>query len=157
MSRSGLSEDCDEQWMQALWIGQVRNATRGKRGQKFYRELLAAFDAMPAKELHAEVFDDPDDGKVCALGVLARARGIDATKFDPDDDQVAEELACDLDVAPCLARTVIWENDEGEYGRTIWLRFEELHGERLAHITETPDQRWQRMRNWVAKQLKEDT
>lgn len=153
MSRSGYTDYDDGDYPVALYRGTVASATRGKRGQKFYTELLAALDAMPAKELHAEVFDDPDEGKVCALGALARVKGIDTTKFDPEDDHAAYVLAKKLDVADCLTRETIYMNDEASWRRRIPMRFGDLHGEWDAYVTETPDQRWQRMRNWTEKQL----
>lgn len=156
MSRSGLSDDCDEQWMFAAYRGRVSNATRGKRGQKFYREMLAALDAMPKQELHAEVFDESADGKVCALGALCRVKGIDTTEFDPEDDYAAEVLAGKLDVADCLTREVIYWNDEGGHNRYIHLEHRNLHGEWSATLLESPYERWQRMRAWVAKQIKDD-
>lgn len=164
MSRSGYTDYDDGDYTLALYRGRVASATRGKRGQKMLRELLAALDAMPVKELHAEVFDDPDEGKVCALGVLARAKDIDTTELDPEDSYAAEVLAGKLDVADCLTREVIYENDEGgPYARAIFSEpskdQEEQwgYGERrhvIAYVTETADQRWQRMRNWVANQIK---
>ena len=53
MSRSGYSDDL-ETWQLIKWRGQVMSAIRGKRGQKFLRELLAALDAMPKKILITE-------------------------------------------------------------------------------------------------------
>ncbi len=154
MSRSGYTDDDDGDYPAALYRGTVASATRGKRGQKFYAELLAALDAMPIKELHAEVFDNPD-GKVCALGALARVKGIDTTKFDPEDDHAAYVLAKKLDVADCLTRETIYMNDEAGWRRRIPMRFGHLHHEYAAHVEETPDQRWQRMRAWVADQIKD--
>lgn len=164
MSRSGLSEDCDEQWMYALYRGRVASATRGKRGQRFYRELLAALDAMPVKELHRKVFDE-QDGRVCALGALAQVKGIDVTKFDPEDSEAAEVLAAKFDVADCLTREVIWHNDEFEHVRAIPLYGGQKqpdwawgHGAtEYAYVEDPPDVRWQNMRDWVAKQIKEPT
>jgi len=160
MSRHGYSEEGDfDDYTINLYRGAVESARRGKRGQKFFRELLAALDAMPVKELHAEVFDDPD-GKVCALGALARVKGIDTTKFDPDDDEAAEVLATNFDVSDKLTRETIYENDEGgpharpiypEGSRDEWGNH--YYRTPIAYVTETPDQRWQRMRNWVARQI----
>lgn len=157
MSRHGYSEDgdCDD-WSINLWRGAVASATRGKRGQKFFKELLAALDAMPVKELHAKVFDDPDEGKVCALGALARVKGVDTTKFDPEDDSAAEVLAKKFDVSDKLTRETIYWNDSRS-DRWIRLDHAKLHGTYSALLLERPDERWQRMRNWVAQQLKEST
>lgn len=152
MSRSGYSDDCDEQWQYALWRGTIARATRGKRGQKFFKELLAALDAMPEKRLYREVFDKgPEAGEVCALGALARAKGVDATKLDPEDDYAAEELADKFDVATCLAREVIWRNDDAE-----WVRHIRISDPLIEVVVEDPpDVRWQKMRDWVAKQIKD--
>lgn len=48
MSRSGYTSECENF---AMWRGRVASATRGKRGQSFFRALLAALDAMPEKSL----------------------------------------------------------------------------------------------------------
>lgn len=159
MSRSGLIDDCDEQWMEALWRGRVANARRGRRGQRFFRELLAALDAMSVKELHAETFDEGPvsggdeivDGGVCALGALARAKGIDITDADPEDDQAAEELAIKFDIADCLAREVIWANDEWNIG---YRKVRNYTGEHMGFRADTPAERWRRMREWVEDQIK---
>lgn len=156
MSRSGYTDDYDDaDYPLALYRGTVASATRGKRGQRFYKELLAALDAMPVKELHAGVFDDPNEGKVCALGALARAKGIDATKFDPEDDYAAHVLAAKLDVADCLTRETIYINDEGFRRHYIRLDHHREHEQNWACLLERPDERWRRVRDWVSKQIRE--
>lgn len=50
MSRSGYSDDCENI---AMWRGVIASATRGKRGQRFFRDLVTALDAMPEKALVA--------------------------------------------------------------------------------------------------------
>jgi hypothetical protein len=47
MSRSGYSDDLDPLAL-GRWRGRVASAMRGKRGQAFLREMLAAMDAMLA-------------------------------------------------------------------------------------------------------------
>ena len=79
MSRHGYSEDGDSDFPVALYRGRVASAIRGKRGQKMLKELLAALDAMPTKELHAEVFDDPDEGRVCASPLSTSAASLGST------------------------------------------------------------------------------
>lgn len=145
--------------MEALYRGRVASATRGRRGQRFFRELLAALEAMPVKELQAATFDEGPitggdvvvDGGVCALGALARAKSIDITDADPDDDQVAEELAVKFDIADCLSREVIWANDEWDSG---YRRVRDYTGEYLGFRRDTPAERWHRMHEWVAKKIK---
>jgi hypothetical protein len=105
---------------------------RGKRGQKFFRNLVAALEAMPQKRLIAEAIDVPygtaerdpwrnpknpsapyliprERCGVCALGALARARGINLRGVDPE---ATGYIAKKLGIADMLAREVTWENDE---------------------------------------------
>lgn len=167
MSRSGYVDDMDDTLALGRWRAQVASATRGKRGQKLLRDLLAALDAMPEKRLvayeleisatadekHAQswvkLFNDPAaadryrkdivekrpaeyrEGDVCALGALGRVRGLDMTDLDPEE---CEGVAAAFDIASPLAREIVYMNDEGP--------------------SETPEQRWQRMRKWVAAQIK---
>jgi hypothetical protein len=124
MSRSGYSEDLDN-WALIKWRGQVASAIRGKRGQKFLRDLLAALDAMPEKSLIADELEV--DGEVCAIGALGKARGINMESLDPSEP---EGVAAAFDIATCLAQETVYENDEAGYH-------------------ETPEHRWTRMRAWV--------
>ncbi len=133
MSRSGLYEDDgDPENCLALgrWRGQVASAVRGKRGQAFFREMVAALDAMPEKRLIAHEL--VQEGSVCAIGSVGAARGVDMQKMDPHDYR---SLAETFGVAAQLVQEVEWINDEwGDGG-------------------ETPETRWQRMRDWAAKQI----
>lgn len=133
MSRSGYN-DCDgEEYPLALWRGAVASATRGKRGQKLLRDLAAALDAMPEKTLGSDALRTAD-GDFCTLGVLGQARGMNIEAIDPDDyDQVAHAFG----IAAPLAREIMYENDEGTW---------DPH-------RETPQARWQRMRQWVESQI----
>lgn len=137
MSRAGYSEDCDG-WELAMYRGQVASAIRGKRGQKFFRDLASALDAMPVKELIAEELEK--DGAVCALGALGKARGIDMSAIDPED---AETVSEKFDIAEQLVREVVWENDDDSYWNYELRRNETI----------TPALRWERMRKWVATNL----
>lgn len=66
MSRSGYCDDYDcDPLPLGRWRGQVASAIRGKRGQAFLRELVAALDAMPEKRLIAN--DLEQAGNVCAI------------------------------------------------------------------------------------------
>jgi hypothetical protein len=141
MSRHGyVDDDWDEssQWAMIRWRGAVRAAERGAKGQKFFRDLVEALDAMPVKELH--VISLAGDC-VCAMGALARHRGVDMSKAQTElededgDHEWATEFAGDiLGIAPALAKEVAYENDEG-----VW--------------SETPAQRWARMRRWAAAKI----
>ena len=130
MSRSGYSDDCDG-WELVMWRGAVNSAIRGKRGQAFLREMAAALDAMPLKELHANVV--VEEGQVCAIGSVAVARGLDVSELDIDD---RDEVAKAFGVAPALAAEIAFMNDD-DFG---WKK-------------EEPAARWQRMRKWVDEQL----
>ncbi len=131
MSRSGYTDegDCDNL---GLWRASIARATRGKRGQAFLHEMAAALDAMPVKELIAgEVVRE--DNQVCAIGSVALARGLKVTELDVyDGDAVGKTFG----IAQCLAREIAFENDD-DFGSK----------------TETPAERWRRMRTWVASQL----
>jgi hypothetical protein len=137
MSRSGYSDDCENL---ALWRGRVMSATRGKRGQAFFRALLAALDAMPEKRLITSALQD-EDGEVCAIGALGRFRGVDMINIDPEDP---EQVASAFNVASCLAQEVEYMNDE--------------YYERLfkngSYRDCTAEERWAYMREWAAKQIR---
>ena len=131
MSRSGYFDDCDSHWDLIKWRGQVASAIRGKRGQAFLRELLAALDAMPEKKLIAH--DLIHEGNVCAIGSVGVARGVDLAALDPYDyDKIAEVFG----IAHQLVQEIEWWNDEGGY-------------------RDAPEARWSRMREWVASQIAE--
>lgn len=134
MSRSGLTEDEGEDVLVfGRWRGAVLSAIRGKRGQAFLRELLAALDAMPDKRLiHGEL--QTEDGQVCAIGCVGAARGLDMKTVDVYD---YEAIAKTLGVNEKLVQEVEWINDE--YGRG-------------------PDggvRRWKAVREWIVEQLKD--
>lgn len=131
MSRSGYTDDDDDGRL-AMWRGRVANATRGKRGQQFFRDLLVALDAIPDKSLITGELE-ASDGQVCAIGALGKARSVDMSKIEPD---CLEQVAPAFDIAECLAREVVYMNDE-------W-----------GDSDETPQDRWTRMRSWVAKQIR---
>lgn len=130
MSRHGYSDDCDG-WALVRWRGAVASAIRGRRGQAFLREMLDALDAMPEKRL-IEGDLVRTTGEVCAIGAVCVQRGVDATSVDIDD---RESIAGLVDIAEAMAAEIMYENDDGGY------------------YPETPERRWQRMRNWVVRQL----
>jgi hypothetical protein len=132
MSRSGYSDDGDfNDWQMIMYRGAVKSAFKGKRGQAFLREMLTALDALPQPMLIAG--DLERNGAVCAIGAVGKARGIDMTDIDPDD---AETIADKFGVAICMAREIVYDNDE-------WSRHE------------SPIARWVRMRRWVKAQIRE--
>lgn len=128
MSRSGYSDDIDG-WDLIRWRGAVASAMRGKRGQAFLREVLAALDALPEKKLIPNEFEA--DGAYCTLGAVGKARGLDMSALDPYDDTTGDMFG----IANAMAKEIMWFNDEA----SLW--------------KETPEARWQRVRNWVASKI----
>lgn len=131
MSRSGYHDDSDDTWAHIRWRGAVKSATRGKRGQSFFKELLVALDAMPVKRLITNELEA--NGEFCTLGVLGNARGLDMSEIEPEEpDQVSEGF----NIAEALAQEVVFMNDEASFD-----------------YDESPEKRWSRMRNWVESQI----
>ena len=125
MSRSDYDDDLDN-WALIKYRGQVASAMRGKRGQRLLRDMAAALDGMADKRLIADKIED-SEGMVCALGAVAKFRGV-SEHIDVDDTNY-EEVADMLDIARPLAREVAFMNDE-------W-------------FTKSPEHRWAGMRRWV--------
>lgn len=132
MTRSGYSDDLDEQACN-LWTGAVTRALRGKRGQALLVDLRDALDAMPVKRL---IFGELEtDGEVCALGAVARHRGLDVSGVDPYE---CRDVAKAFGVAPALAAEVMSVNDDDICPR---------------NPNETPEERWRRVRAWVDERI----
>lgn len=138
MSRSGYIDACEsEQAKYAMWRGQVTSAMRGRRGQRLLRALAASLDAMTDKALVASEEGEivTEAGDCCTIGSLALAEGWpDAKEVDSTDYQ---RLASRLDVAECLVREIEHLNDD-------WSR------------SETPAERWTRIREWVGRAIGEE-
>ncbi len=142
MSRSGYVDGCDlDYWDMIKWRGQVVSAIRGKRGQKLLTDLLAALDAMPEKALITHELET-ENGEVCALGALGKARGIDMQKLDPEEP---ESVAAAFDIAPQLAQEIVYMNDE--YLDRKWDEATKKYADY------TPEERWKSMRAWVASKI----
>jgi len=135
MSRSGYSEEVSEQELN-LWRGAVESAIRGKRGQQCLRDLAAALDAMPTKELCVMEFEA--HGEVCALGALGRARGMDMS--DLYEGSCPSKVAQRFGVAEALAAEIMFINDE----------FRPPVGTRGADISAA---RWIEVRKWVESKI----
>ena len=132
-------------WESIMWRGAVKAATEGKRGQALLKDLLTALDSMPKKELIAEELVS-SDGEVCALGALAKARMIDTSNIDPQD---YDTVSSTFNVAPALAREIVYVNDEAHFEH-----YELVNGT-YELSKETPNERWQRVRRWVVSKIKE--
>ncbi len=129
MSRSGYSDEVDDQWALIRWRGAVKQSLRGERGQAFMREALAAFDSMPIKELARDSLRT-EEGAYCTLGAVGAARGMNLDALDPYD---IEAVAAEFGISNAMAREIVYINDEA-----CW-------------HDETPAQRWHRMRGWLAR------
>lgn len=111
---------------------------RSERGQRFLRDLRDALDAMPQKRLVALKYKT-SDGEYCAVGCVAEARGVDlSTVVDHTGD----------DAVDCFSVTLPFHlNVNGNV--VAWI---EAENDRTAS-TESPEDRWRRMRAWVEKYI----
>ncbi len=135
MSRSGYIDggDSDDDLRMGRWRGIIASATRGKRGQQFFRDLVAALDAMPEKRLASGELQDKE-GAVCALGALGKHRGVELGALDTYDH---EALGKTFNVAEQLTQEVMYTNDEAWPGKP----------------DDTGQARWQQVRAWAARQI----
>jgi hypothetical protein len=104
-------------------------------------ELASAMDAMPVKEL---ISGDlvRDDGAVCAIGAVCKARSIDVSSVDIEDPKRVGKL---VGIAKCLAAEIEYINDD-DFGDEY---------DRYRNGMETPSHRWERVRQWVSEQIGE--
>lgn len=152
MSRHGYSDDGDDDNLSlGRWRGWVASAIRGKRGQAFLKEMLAALDAMPEKRLVAEDLETAD-GAVCALGAVGKARGVDMKPIDPED---YGRVAATFGIAGPMAQEIMYVNDEigpdwvEAYGPPRY------RGHKVyARIDVTPEKRFEKVHAWVVSKIK---
>jgi hypothetical protein len=135
MSRSGYSDDCDNIH---LYRGAVDSAIGGKRGQQFLKDLLCALDEMSEKKLISDELEI--GGEFCALGVVGRKRGVELAELNPEDSWYIGKV---FNIAESMAREIVYMNDE-DYWSSGWYK------------EESTENRWIRMREWVASNIKED-
>ena len=134
MSRSGYYDDCDDYWATIRWRGAVRSALRGRRGQAFLRQMLAAMDALPQPRLIVgELVNEA--GECCAIGSVALSRGVDVSELDPEEH---EHVASVFGIARAMTQEIAYMNDE------------------VGSCKETPEQRFARMRHWIESELGAD-
>lgn len=127
-NRSEYSDDMEDQWGWIRWRGAVASAMRGRKGQAFLRELLAALDAMPEKRLITEELHH--EGSYCALGVVGQARGMDLDTINPDDHYA---VASSFKISNALAREIMFVNDDGRF---------------------TPEERYSMVREWAVRNIR---
>lgn len=140
MSRSGYTDDDwddDSDARHNLYRANVDRAIKGRRGQKFFRELAAAMDAMPEKVLITDELIN-EEGDCCTLGVVCRSRGLDVSEVDVEDPDEVGKL---LRIPSMLAAEIEWWNDDDGAWKS----------------SETPQDRWVRMRRWVESHIEKDS
>lgn len=135
MGRSGYSDDAENV---NLWRGAVASSIRGKRGQAFFREMLAALDTMPEKRLVP--FELEQAGEVCALGAVGKTRGVAMDGIDAEDNETIARL---FGIPHVLACEIMYENDEHEI----------YDPEARRYLDEAPEDRFIRMRAWIASKI----
>ena len=131
MSRVEYNEDYT--WGQIRWAGAAKRAIYGRPGQAFLRELREALLALPEPKLIADDFIT-SAGEVCALGAVAKARDVDMSGIDSDED-----VANRLGITYTLAWEIMSQNDGlglGPYG-----------------ITVSPEQRYLHVLQWVESHI----
>jgi hypothetical protein len=135
VSRSGYTDDCDDYSALYLYRATVERSLKGKRGQSFLIELAKTLDEMPEKRLiQSELISAT--GEVCTIGAVCKARGIDVDGVEVEDPDEVGDL---VNISRSMAAEIEYENDEA------------------GSSDETPEQRWVRMRKWVARTItKED-
>jgi hypothetical protein len=173
MSRSGYTDDCDDYLAIGRWRQAVNRALKGKRGQAFLRELLAALDSMSDKQLSAGSFQTAE-GEFCTLGVIGNAKGIqmddllDTESYEPDEDGYCDTqlVGNRFGIAMSMAAEIMWINDEHtpnfewEYFeicgpvRPGWPDYGSHRRQRWVEIPDHKERRWKNMRNWVEKNIK---
>ena len=134
MSRLEYSDECSGSDFN-LWRGAVDSALRGKRGQAFLRETLAALDAMPEKKLTKDSLHEPVSGEFCTLGVVGAVRSLDLRALENDDP---EGIAKAFGISRAMAAEIMFVNDD----ENDW------------HHDQTSEHRWNRMRSWVVSHIK---
>jgi hypothetical protein len=145
MSRSGYTDECENNWSLICYRGAVNQAIKGKRGQAFLREVLAALDAMPVKELIAGELEEA--GQFCTLGIVGHKRGIDLSNVDTYE---TEKLADKFGIAESLAREIMWINDECR--DHDWEHVQGQGWVRKDHPN-IAAKRWEDVRAWVVKHI----
>lgn len=135
MSRSGYTDDDCDGFSLAMWRGQVASTIRGKRGQAFIRELIAALEELPEKRLISRDLGSLNIARrtyeVCALGSVGVRRGMKMEALDPEDPI---SLAAAFGITHQLISEIEFLNDE-------------------AYCGQTPEGRWRFMYEWATAQV----
>ncbi len=154
--RINISDDEERPGQFALWDANVRRSMKGRRGQRELRELEAALVALPEKRLIRDELTD-EAGGVCAIACYARHKGLDLSRFDPEDESDA------VGVAAGMPRLVAWEvvaqNDI--HCDTVWEVADGPIQRGYGHYrggvplvrAMTPEERYDKILKWVRARL----
>ena len=170
MSRSGYTDDFDDPLAHGRWRQAVRRSIEGKRGQALLRELVEALDAMPDKRLYQGSFATAD-GEFCTLGVLGAKRGTKMEDLGDEDECDTYTVGQRFGIAPAMAAEIMYLNDEFAVSMWKYVKVEICgpmpphHFHPYGHKTHVREvrvlnenhaqQRWERMREWAVKNLRE--
>jgi hypothetical protein len=125
--RINYSEDEGFPGQFELWQANCRRSISGKQGQQELIQMREALLALPEKRLIHGLLAN-EQGEVCAIGAYARHKGIDISKFDPED--YSDEVGIEAGMPQMVAWTVVAQNDmdfdhmtpEARYEATLrWL------------------------------------
>jgi len=155
--RLNWSDEEDRPGQFALWQANIQRSLQGKAGQRALREFEAALLALPEKRLLREQLYD-DEGGVCAVGCYARYKGVDLSKFDPEDE--SDEVGVVAGMPRLVAWSVVELNDI--HLDTVWEvangPVQRGHGTYKGGIQlvreMTPEERYEKVLAWVRAHLK---
>jgi hypothetical protein len=132
--RFNYSEDEDFPGQFELWQANCQRSLSGKIGQAALRDLLAALLALPSKRLIANELDDGEN--VCAIGALARYKGLPARTVEDADTQ-------DVGIECGMPRLVAWKVVELN---DVEFDYKWAEGKRIEY---TPEERYSAVLKWV--------
>jgi hypothetical protein len=148
MSRSGYSDEYENI---GLYRQAVAKASDGKRGQKFFQELIEALDSMPEKKLIAMADDCSNavaaKGSVCALGALGLKKGFAIE--DLANKSAVQLFLNSLDIAQSLQNETVYMNDEVFSLWFYWRGDSETVRTEFGEFKNSDAGRWQFMRAWA--------
>lgn len=156
--RLNYSDEEDRPGQFALWDANCRRSIRGKAGQRELRELEAALLAMPEKRLIRDALEDGKGG-VCAIACYAKHKGVDISKFDPEDESdevgvvagMPRLVAWKIVALNDVVLDTVWEVAEGPLNR-----WDAHYKGGIPLIRDmTPEERYEKVLAWVRAHLTE--
>ncbi len=105
-------DDVDGGLRAGRWFAHVRSAMTGRPGQQALRELESALVALPAKRLIEEELCTAE-GEVCALGALARYKGVPDSEMLDSLDEGASVISDWATEKMGLSYTLAWMIQDG--------------------------------------------